>query len=285
MARSRSVSPAAVRAVGFSLVELAIVLVVMGLLAGTAAPFLTRRLARERVKATQAEMASIKEVLVDHYRDHLRLPAPGSGYALPVADLHLPPSAALDEIYAGSAYVYVAVNQGVPRSELVVNGASIGGTSAVLLSRGRNLKFDQTNAKPQDGRFVQWSDSLSFDDVVVVVAQSELEAATSWRRKIRADVAVLDAAASLLAANDDDRNGFVDDGPNDPVGDRDAASDWTRVATAGVTALTAAGLVGEAEHLVDPWGNAYRWDRLQHRFYSCGPDGADNGGSGDDVRA
>lgn len=95
MTRSRSPSPAAVRAAGFSLVELAIVLVVMGLLAGTAAPFLTRRVARERIKATQAELASIKEVLIAHDRDRLRLPDPGSGYArcrTPCAVSPSPPS-------------------------------------------------------------------------------------------------------------------------------------------------------------------------------------------------
>lgn len=279
---------------GFSLIEMAIVLLIMGIAAGGAIPMYAKQVQRHRAQATKQELDTIKRALVDYYADNLRFPDPDKGNILPAALLRLPQSTTTDEIYAGSHYVYVQTTDGKPFTELLVDGASIGRSAAVLYSRGRNLIGDGANKDPSLGRFVQTSTDPAFDDVVVTIAESEVRAVTAWRREITEDAAVLNAAALLIADNDDDADGLVDEdanpppgstpqGPQDPAGNADGVRDWTLLDARGADALAASGRVAFAHHLVDAWGNRYRWDKVNHRVYSYGPNGVDNGGSGDDI--
>ncbi len=273
---------------GFTLVELAITMAIIGMLTVSVVGLYAAMGKRQREVNTKKEMESIRETVLGYYRSFLVLPSPDSGYVVPVDDLDLPPSAQTDEIYAGKYYGYVITNQGIPFSELVVDGQSIGGTAVVLISSGTNLKFDESNSDLTNGQYTQEGSTEDFDDILIYLSANELASTIAWRREIEGEVAVLEQAAAILAENDDDADGLVDeDGgegdcpPQDLNGNCDGATDWNLVS--GVTSLVNAGLISNPDHLVDPWGTNYIWDSFNHEFYSAGPNKTDEGCGGDDI--
>lgn len=266
---------------GFTLLELIIVMAIMGMLTLSVVNLYGAISKLEKERATRKEMEEIKKSIINYYEKNLVLPLPDSNYVLPVNALELPPSAQTDENYKNKYYAYVATNQGDPFVDLKVDGRTIGTTAAVLISAGRNLRFQQENSTLSDGIYTQKSTDEDFDDILIYISQSELEASISWRRKIEEDLAVLNQAAYILAANDDDGDGFVDVGPSDPPGNSDGIINWSLVT--GITSLTKAGIVSDADKLIDPWGMPYIWDATTHKFYSFGPNKVDNGGLGDDI--
>lgn len=266
---------------GFTLIELLIVMAIMGVLTLSVVNLYGAISKLEKERATRKEMEEIKKSIINYYEKNLVLPLPDSNYVLPVNALELPPSAQTDENYKNKYYAYVVTNQGDPFEDLKVDGRTIGTSAAVLISSGRNLRFEQENATLSDGIYTQKSTDEDFDDILIYIPQSELEASISWRRQIEEELAVLNQAAQILAANDDDGDGFVDEDSNDPPGNWDGVTNWGLVTS--VSSLTQAGLVMDADKTVDPWGIKYIWDATTHEFYSSGPDKADNGGLGDDI--
>ena len=263
------------------MVELLIVMAIMGILTVSVVSLYGAIRKLEKERATKKEMEEIKKSIVNYYEKNLVLASYDSSYVLPVDALELPPSAQKDENYKDKYYAYVATNQGNPFDTLKVDNKSIGTTAAVLISSGRNLKFDDENSTLSDGVYAQEGSSSEFDDILIYISQSELEASISWRREIEEELAVLNQAAQILAENDDDGDGYVDEDTTDPSGDWDSLTDWTLVS--GVSSLTSAGLVTDADKVVDPWGIEYIWDSTQHKFYSSGPNKTDEWGMGDDI--
>ncbi len=261
--------------------ELAITMAVAGMLMVSGVGFFAAIKKREREVKTKSEMESIREAVLGYYQNHLVLPSPDSGYAVPVDELELSPNAQKDEIYAGKYYAYVAANEGTPFAELTVDGQSIGGTAMVLISSGTNLRFDEDNANLTDGQYTQEGTSGDFDDILVYLSGNELASQTVWRREIEGEVAVLNNAAKILAENDDDQDGFVDEDSTDASGNSDSSTDWGLVS--GIQSLVNAGLLWNPDHLVDPWGVEYCWDSFNHEFYSAGPNKTDEGCGGDDI--
>ncbi len=273
---------------GFTLLELAIVMAILGLLTASAVGLYAAMSKRQRENKTKQEMENIREAVLGFYRNYLVLPSPEGGYLLPIDDLDLPPTAQTDEIYAGKYYAYVTTNNGSPFADLKVDGQSIGNTAMVLISKGANTRFEEENTDLGDGEYSQEGATADFDDILLYLSSNELSSSVAWIREIEEEVAVLNQAAEILAENDDDGDGRVDeDGgegscpPDDLSGNCDGGSDWTLVA--GVQSLVNAGLVFDPDHLVDPWGMGYRWDSLNRRFYSAGPNKTDEGCGGDDI--
>ncbi len=236
---------------------------------------------REREVKTRKEMENIRDVVLGDYQNNLTLPSPDSGYLVPIGDIDLPFSAQTDEIYNGKYYAYIATNNGSPFSELKVDGQSIGNTAVVLISSGTNLKFEENNVSLNDGEYTQKSSSPDFDDILIYISANELASSIAWRREIEEEVAVLNQAARILAENDDDGDGYVDEDSTDPSGNWDGVTNWNLVT--GVQALVNAGLISNPDHLVDPWGKEYLWDSVNHKFYSAGPNKTDEGCGGDDI--
>jgi len=261
--------------------ELAITMAVAGMLMVSGVGLFTAMKKREHEAKTREEMESIKEAVLGYYRNHLVLPLPDSGYTVPVEELGLSPNAQRDEIYANKYYAYVATNYGDPLGELAVDGQSIGGTAMVLISRGSNLKFEEDNDNLADGHCTQEGTSGTFDDILVYLSANELASSTAWRREIEQEVAVLNNAAKILAENDDDGDGFVDEDSTDAPGNSDASTDWGLVT--GLQSLVNAGLLWNPDHLVDSWGIQYCWDSFNHEFYSAGPNKTDEGCGDDDI--
>jgi prepilin-type N-terminal cleavage/methylation domain-containing protein len=273
---------------GFTLLELAITMAIIGMLMVSGVGLYAAIAKRQREVKTKEEMEAIREAVLGYYENTLVLPSPDSGYHVPIDDLDLAPSAQTDEIYTDKYYGYVATNDGTPLSELRVDGQSIGSTAAVLISSGTNLRFEESNGDLTDGDYTQNGTTDDFDDILIYVSANELASSSAWRREIEEEVAVLNQASAILAENDDDGDGYVDeDGgvgtcPSEDIsGNCDLVTDWNLVT--GVVSLVNAGLVANPDHLVDPWGTGYCWDSSNHEFYSAGPNKTDEGCGGDDI--
>lgn len=236
---------------------------------------------RQREVKTKEEMQSIRDAVLGYYENYLLLPSPDSGYVVPADELDLSPNAQKDEIYTGKYYAYVATTEGSPFSQLVVDGQSIGNTAIVLISSGSNLQFDENNGDLTDGQYTQDGTTDDFDDILIYLSANELASLTAWKREIEEEVAVLNGAGQILAENDDDGDGFVDEDSTDASGNSDSNTDWALVS--GAQSLVNAGLVWNPDHLVDPWGIEYCWDSFNHAFYSAGPNKTDEGCGGDDI--
>jgi prepilin-type N-terminal cleavage/methylation domain-containing protein len=263
---------------GFTLLELAIVMAIIGLLTVSIVGLYAGVAKRQRETKTRGEMESIREAVLGYYQNYLALPAPDSGYRVPIDNLDLPPTAQTDEIYTGKYYAYVASND---EDTLKVDGQSIGNTAMVLISSGSNLKFEESNTDLTDGEYTQDGTTYDFDDILLYLSANELASSIAWRREIEEEVAVLNQAAKILAENDDDGDGYVDEDATDPAGNWDGLTDWNLVN--GTQSLVNAGLISNPDHIVDPWGTEYCWDSGNHQFYSAGPNKTDEGCGGDDI--
>ncbi|MGB2768429.1 MAG: type II secretion system protein [Candidatus Zixiibacteriota bacterium] len=266
---------------GFTLIELAITMAIVGILTVSVVGLFAAVGKRQREINTKKEMETIREAVSGYYQSYLVLPTPDSGYLVPVSELDLSPNAQADEIYSGQYYAYVATNDGSPFSELQVDGQSIGNSAMVLISSGVNLKFDESNNDLSDGVYTQDGSTDDFDDILLYVSANQLASDISWRREIEEEVAVLNQAAVILAENDDDGDGYVDEDSTDAPGNSDSNTDWNLVT--GTESLVNAGLLWNADHVVDPWGTEYCWDSFNHEFYSAGPNKTDEGCGGDDI--
>jgi prepilin-type N-terminal cleavage/methylation domain-containing protein len=266
---------------GFTLLELAITMAIIGLLMVSGIGLFAAIAKRQREVKTKEEMQSIRDAVLGYYENYLLLPSPDSGYVVPADELDLSPNAQKDEIYTGKYYAYVATTEGSPFSQLVVDGQSIGNTAIVLISSGSNLQFDENNGDLTDGQYTQDGTTDDFDDILIYLSANELASLTAWKREIEEEVAVLNGAGQILAENDDDGDGFVDEDSTDASGNSDSNTDWALVS--GAQSLVNAGLVWNPDHLVDPWGIEYCWDSFNHAFYSAGPNKTDEGCGGDDI--
>lgn len=266
---------------GFTLIELAITMAIAGILTISVVGLYAAMGKRQREVNTKKEMETIREAISGYYQSYLVLPAPDSGYLVPVSELDLSPNAQTDEIYSGKYYAYVATDDGSPLSELQVDGQSIGNSAMVLISSGANLKFDEDNSDLTDGVYTQDGSTDDFDDILIYLSANELASDISWRREIEEEVSVLNQAAVILADNDDDGDGFVDEDSTDAPGNSDSMTDWNLVT--GTGSLVNAGLLWNPDHLVDPWGTEYVWSSLAHEFHSAGPNKTDEGCGGDDI--
>jgi prepilin-type N-terminal cleavage/methylation domain-containing protein len=303
---------------GFTLAELAIALVILGLLFTVIFPSTRYYIRRRREVATKKAMQELKTVIISYYKDNLILPDPVTDlnapedyqdYTLPISQLKLPPSAKIDKIYNTSYVAYINTDRGDPFDSLTVDGHSIGDPSVVLISRGHNLQLDEQNSDVSNGVFTEQGGD-EFDDIVVTIASGELYTASGIWDEIISDCANLDIAALMFAQNNDDGDGFADEWgpglglasgpwgqgepqggggggfqgtPKDPPGNWDDPDFWDILDSLGIEGLINAGLIANPEHYLDPWGTPYCWDSDGHFFYSAGPNRICEGGTGDDI--
>jgi len=279
---------------GFTLVELAVLLFILGIIAASLFPLYITIQKNNRIKETEEKLLRIKDALISYYKENLSLPSPERGicgdYSVPVSTLGMEEELLFDDI-SGACILYVSTNDGSPFSLIYVDGNSIGKTAAVLISRGFNKSFDDENKNISNGRFTQRGNSKDFDDIVVVLTERELSSATSWLRELYEDIGTLNAAALLIASDDDDFDGFIDEDPSDapckknydPPGNCDGLTDYKLIDKNGIEAIIKAGVVSNSQVLIDPWGSFYEWSKRKKTFYSIGPNKKDEKGKGDDI--
>jgi len=158
---------------GFTLIELAIVLIIVGIVIAVTLPLVFTTFQQRKIAQTEEELKDMKDLIITYYTVNDSLPAAGSGYSVPYQALQIPQKYTRDAI-RGIPFLYYA-DRGNPSDSIYVDGTSIGSIGAVFISAGVNGKFDGENATPSDGRF-QSQGSGDFDDILVYISELELTA-------------------------------------------------------------------------------------------------------------
>ncbi|HEX5363327.1 MAG TPA: prepilin-type N-terminal cleavage/methylation domain-containing protein [Gallionella sp.] len=188
---------------GFTLVEMAIVLLIIGLLLGGLIPTLSAQMETQRISETRKQMSEIKDALFGYAVMHGRLPCPAtttdpantsygeadSSCANPASNNYLPwKTLGVAETDAwGSKWLYrvdpafasatpFALTTSPSASLLIQNSAGITLTSsteppiAIVFSTGKNLSADGQNAS-FDATYQSDVPNPSFDDITAWISR------------------------------------------------------------------------------------------------------------------
>ena len=162
---------------GFSLIELSVVLVVMGLLTAVAIPITLSVTRNQKIRQAESELENIRELIISYYNVNGKLPSHDATYTLPTAELGIPDKYKNDPV-KGIPYLYYADTVPGSNDTVYVDGIPLGGLSAVIISAGPNGKFDGENATPGDRRFAS-TGSGDFDDILYYVCELDLAPPTT----------------------------------------------------------------------------------------------------------
>jgi len=160
---------------GFSLIELSVALVVMGLLTAVAIPITLSVTRNQKIRQAESELENIRELIISYYNVNGKLPSHDATYTLPTAKLGIPDQYKNDPV-KGIPYLYYADTVPGSNDTIYVDGIPLGGLSAVIVSAGPNGKFDGENATPGDRRFAS-TGTGDFDDVLYYVCELDLKEA------------------------------------------------------------------------------------------------------------
>ena len=163
---------------GFSLIELSVALVVMGLLSAVAIPITINVSRNQKIMQAENELQNIRELLIYYYKTNGNLPAHEPNNTLPSPILGIPEQYKNDPI-KGIPYLYFADTISAADT-IYVDNTPLGAISAVIISAGPNGKFDGENATPSDGRF-ESTGTGDFDDILYYVCELDLtETPEAW---------------------------------------------------------------------------------------------------------
>ncbi|MEO0238933.1 MAG: type II secretion system protein [candidate division WOR-3 bacterium] len=162
---------------GFSLIELSVALVVMGLLTAVAIPITLSVTRNQKIRQAESELENIRGLIISSYNVNGKLPSHDATYTLPTAKLGIPDQYKNDPI-KGIPYLYYADTVSGSNDTIYVDGIPLGGLSAVIISAGPNGKFDGENATPGDRRFAS-TGTGDFDDVLYYVCELDLAPSTT----------------------------------------------------------------------------------------------------------
>ncbi len=161
---------------GFTLLEIAIALIIIGVLAGISIPILTQLNRGKRIETAKKELETYKKRIIVFYQTYGHLPRHTATYGLPPDSLQIPTKFLRDPIKGISYLYYMGPSTYSPSDSIFVDGKAIGpvGKSAVLVCAGQNGKFDGENITPSDNRFQSYG-SGDFDDILIAIIEMELE--------------------------------------------------------------------------------------------------------------
>lgn len=160
---------------GFTLLEIAIALIIIGVLAGISIPILTQLNKGKGIEVAKRDLETYKKRIIVFYQTHGRLPRHTANYQLPPDTLQIPLKYTRDPI-KGIPYLYYSGPIVFTQADsLYVDGNSIGpaGKSAVIICAGPNGEFDGENTNPADNRF-QSTGPGDFDDILIAISEREL---------------------------------------------------------------------------------------------------------------
>ena len=187
------------KAHGFTLIEIAIILVILGVLFGMTIPLLSDLTKHRHVVSTQKEMAEVKEALVGYAGIHWKLPyADTTGDrvgdptqltgSLPYVDLGL---GAVDPwrnryVYEVNSRLVTTTTQAtwctalssIAAGEFPRVAFSAGGTqisqAAIVISKGENAVLDPAENNDGDRDYESYRPTDTFDDLVLTVSPNYL---------------------------------------------------------------------------------------------------------------
>jgi len=157
---------------GFTLIDISIALIILGIITGLSIPLLMQTKGAKHIEIARKELQIYKKRLISFYNQTGNLPSHTPTYTLPHLSLQIPRRFTLDPV-SGIPYRYFAETIRGDGDSIYVDGNAIGDIGAVIISPGKNGKFDGENATPDDKRF-QSTSTGDFDDILVYVSQAEL---------------------------------------------------------------------------------------------------------------
>lgn len=158
---------------GFSLIEISVALVVMGILTAVAIPVALNVNRAQKVGQAMSELSNIREIIISYYKINGKLPSHDATYSLPTSTIGIPDQYSKDPI-KGIPYIYFADTTAGSTDTIYIDGVPMGDISAVIISAGPNGNFDGENATPDDGRF-ESSGTGDFDDILYYVCELDLK--------------------------------------------------------------------------------------------------------------
>jgi prepilin-type N-terminal cleavage/methylation domain-containing protein len=158
---------------GFTLIEISIALILLGIIAGISIPLLTQTRRSKGIEETQQELKTYKKRIITYYKTYGKLPSHTTNYRLPSSLLQIPAKFLNDPIN-GIPYFYFADTTNTSDS-IYIDGIPIGSIGAVIISAGPNGKFDGLNSDiSSPDRYFQSKGAGDFDDILIAISQAEL---------------------------------------------------------------------------------------------------------------
>lgn len=158
---------------GFTLIEISIALILLGIIAGISIPLLTQTRRSKGIEETQQELQTYKKRIITYYKTYGKLPSHTTNYRLPSSLLQIPTKFLNDPIN-GIPYFYFADTTNSSDS-IYIDGIPIGSIGAVIISAGPNGKFDGQNSDiSSPDRYFQSKGAGDFDDILIAISQAEL---------------------------------------------------------------------------------------------------------------
>jgi prepilin-type N-terminal cleavage/methylation domain-containing protein len=158
---------------GFTLIEISIALILLGIIAGISIPLLTQTRRSKGIEETQQELKTYKKRIIAYYKTYGKLPSHTTNYRLPPSLLQIPTKFLNDPIN-GIPYFYFADTTNTSDS-IYIDGIPIGSIGAVIISAGPNGKFDGLNSDiSSPDRYFQSKGTGDFDDILIAISQAEL---------------------------------------------------------------------------------------------------------------
>jgi len=155
---------------GLTLVELAIVMIILGIIAGVGIPVTMAMAKRGKVQETENTLNEIRQALLTYFALNGTFPPPGPGNTVPTESLALPQEYKFDKLTGKAIYYYRDNNLG---DTVKIDNIPMGERSAVLISAGANGIFDGQDTVNK--RFLSTGGS-GFDDILTYISELDLKA-------------------------------------------------------------------------------------------------------------
>ncbi|MEO0265318.1 MAG: type II secretion system protein [candidate division WOR-3 bacterium] len=154
---------------GLTLVEIAVVLIVLGILVSVAIPVISASTRRVKLMDTELQLQEIRVALLTHFISKGYLPPSGPGNTVPTESLGLPYNYKFDKL-TGSPVYYYADN--TLNDTVKIDDVPMGERSAIFISKGFDGTFNGQDTLHKLFRSVGGSE---FDDILLFVSELDLK--------------------------------------------------------------------------------------------------------------
>lgn len=154
---------------GLTLVEIAVVLIVLGILVSVAIPVISASTRRVKLMDTELQLQEIRIAMLTHFISKGYLPQSGPGNTVPTESLGLPHNYKFDKL-TGSPIYYYADN--TLNDTVKIDNVPMGERSAIFISKGFDGTFNGQDTLHRLFRSVGGND---FDDILLFISELDLK--------------------------------------------------------------------------------------------------------------